>query len=61
MRIRNDKGEVIGTVTGTLSLHSDNLRLRGVWEDAWQKIKESDPDSEAKIQAFLEKNGYHIE
>jgi hypothetical protein len=61
MRIGNERGEAIGTVTGTLSLHSDDPGLRSVWEDAWQKIKESDPDSEAKIQAFLEKHGYHVE
>jgi Fe-S-cluster containining protein len=61
MRVSNEKREVIGTVTGTLSLHSDDPGLRSVWEGVWQKIKESDPDSEAKIQAFLEEHGYHVE
>ena len=60
MRIFNGMGGVIGTVTGTLSLHSDDPGLRSVWEEAWQKIRESDPDSEAKIQVFLEDHGYRV-
>jgi len=61
MRIFNEHEVLIGTVTGTLSLHSGDPGLRGVWEEAWQKIKESDPDSETRIQVFLEKRGYRIE
>ena len=60
MRIFNEKGEIIGTVTGDLSLHSEDPRLRNIWEEAWQKIPGTDPDSEVRIQVFLEDQGYRI-
>jgi len=61
MRIFNEKGIQIGTVTGTFSLHSDDPWLRSVWEEACQKIPESHPDSETRVQVFLEEHGYRVE
>ena len=61
MRIFNEKGVDIGTVRGTFSLHSDDPVLRSVWEEACQKIPESDPDSEIRVQVYLEEHGYRVE
>jgi Fe-S-cluster containining protein len=60
MRILNKTGMVIGTVTGTLSLHTDDPGLRSIWEGVWKKVRESDVDAEARIQVFFEDHGYHV-
>ena len=61
MRIYNSSGVLLGTVRGTLSLHSDDPGLRNTWEKAMMNIGDSDPDSEFRIQAFLEGQGYRID
>lgn len=60
MRIFDEKGAFVGRVTGTLSLHSEDVTLWQVWEAGWKEIPESDPDSEARIQVFLELHGYMV-
>jgi hypothetical protein len=61
MRIFNEKGIHIGTVTGTFSLHSDDPGLRSIWEEACQKIPESHPDHESRVRFFLEDHGYRVD
>lgn len=61
MRIWNTSGVLIGTVRGTLSLHSEDPGLRTTWEKAILCFGDSDPDSEFRIQAFLEEQGYYID
>jgi hypothetical protein len=61
MRIFNENGVIIGTVNGNFSLHSDDPGLRNIWEQACQKIPESDPDSESRVQGFLKDHGYRVE
>jgi Fe-S-cluster containining protein len=60
MRIFNETGEVLGTVTGNLSLHSDDPGLRSIWDEEYQKIRESNPGTEGRIQVFLEDRGYRV-
>ena len=61
MRIRDPSGSLVGTVTGTLSLHSDDAGLRAVWEAAQKYRPADDGEAEGWLQRHLEKNGYRVE
>jgi Fe-S-cluster containining protein len=61
MRIFNENGVNTGIVTGNFSLHSDDPGLRSTWEEACQKIPESNRDSESRVKIFLENHGYRVE
>lgn len=61
MKVSDASGTIVGTVTGTLALHSDNPALRRVWEEAQKRIPESLPDAEQRLQNYLEENGYRVE
>jgi hypothetical protein len=61
MRILDPQGNLIGTVTGTLSLHSDDPTLREVWEEAERRISNLTEDAEKWLQKYLEDKGYHVE
>jgi len=61
MRIFNSRGDRIGTVTGNLSLHSNNPGLRSAWEEAERKISYRSDDAEILLQKYLEDKGYHVE
>jgi len=61
MRISDPRGVLIGKVTGTLALHSDNQELREIWEAALQEIPEWSVDIEDRLQKTLESNGYRVE
>lgn len=61
MRIFDPSGVLVGKVTGTLALHSDNQDLRGIWEAALREIPEWSGDIEARLQKVLERHGYRVE
>ncbi|MDD1696782.1 MAG: hypothetical protein LUQ36_00290 [Methanoregula sp.] len=61
MRIFDSHGNLIGTVTGNLSLHSDDPLLRGVWEEAERGISHLPVDAEIWLQKYLEDKGYRVE
>jgi len=61
MRISGPAGESLGTVTGTLNLHSDDPVLRAVWEQAEKMFPESHPDVEECRRTFLTGHGYRVE
>ena len=61
MRIFDSHGNQIGTVTGNLSLHSDDPLLRGVWEEAERGISHLSVDAEIWLQKYLEDKGYRVE
>jgi Fe-S-cluster containining protein len=61
MRILDRNGVTVGTVTGTLALHSDNQEVRGIWEPALREIPEWSGDIEARLQEVLEAHGYRVE
>jgi hypothetical protein len=61
MRIFDSHGNLIGTVTGNLSLHSDDPLLRGVWEEAERGISHLSVDAEIWLQKYLEDKGYRVE
>jgi CBS domain-containing protein len=61
MKIFNANGDIIGTVTGTLALHSDNADLRAIWEESERVLQRSPHDMEAELAKLLEGRGYRVE
>ena len=61
MRIFDSRGNLIGTVTGNLSLHSNDPELRGVWEAAERRVSNLTEDAEIWLQKYLESKGYRVE
>jgi len=61
MHILDNSGCQVGTVTGTLSLHSDDTGLRAVWETAQKLRPGDDKEAEEWLPRYLEKNGYRVE
>jgi len=61
MRIFNSHGNLTGTVTGNLSLHSNDAVLRGLWEAEKRRISQLSGDEEIWLQKYLEENGFRVE
>jgi hypothetical protein len=61
MRVSDSGGRPIGTVRGTLDLHSDEPKLRAVWEEIVRKRPKDDADAEPWIAAFLREKGYQVD
>jgi Fe-S-cluster containining protein len=61
MRVQDPQGVLLGTVRGTLGLHTDDPGLRGVWEEIERYRPKADEDAEPWIAAFLVKKGYRVE
>jgi len=61
MRVFDSRGELAGTVTGNLSLHSDDRELRICWEAAERQISHLDADAETRFCRALERCGYRVE
>jgi hypothetical protein len=61
MQVSDTAGCLLGTVRGTLDLHSDDPGLREVWEECRRKRPASDEEAEPWIAAFLKKKGYKVE
>ncbi|MGB8219801.1 MAG: hypothetical protein WCE46_05400 [Methanoregula sp.] len=60
MRVSDPGGNPVGTVTGTLNLHSEDPRLRAVWEAAEKTIPESLSDFEERRKQYLTGQGYQV-
>jgi Fe-S-cluster containining protein len=61
MRVYEASGAFLGTVTGTLALHSEDPGLRLVWEEAKKCIPESVTDAEERLGKYLLAKGYRVE
>jgi Fe-S-cluster containining protein len=61
MRIFDSHGDLKGTVTGTLSLHSDDPLLRSAWETAERALSSEGLNREEQLQQYLEALGYLVE
>ena len=61
MQIFDGKGALVGRVTGTLALHSDDRALRDVWDAALARVEEGSPDVEECLGGILEAHGYRVE
>jgi hypothetical protein len=61
MRVSDARGLLLGTVRGTLDLHSDDPGLRAVWEEIMRKRPKDDTEAERWIAAFLKASGYRVD
>jgi len=61
MRVLDRHGMLLGTVMGTLGLHTDDPALRAVWDGVERKRPKSDADAEPWIVTFLTGKGYQVE
>ncbi len=61
MRVTDPSGKPVGTVTGTLALHSDNPALRKIWEVVERLRPGPDADAERWIAVFLQERGYRVD
>lgn len=60
MNVHDSSGRMLGQVTGTLALHSDDPELRKVWEEVEHKRPKADDNAEPWIAAFLTEKGYRV-
>lgn len=61
MKLLDTRGNILGTVRGTLDLHSDDPDLRAAWDDMRKKRPESDDEAEAWIARYFRELGYRVE
>jgi len=61
MRVFDSHGNLTGTVTGNLSLHSNDAVLRGLWEAEERRISQISGEAEIWLQKYLEENGFRVE
>lgn len=61
MHVSDSSGNTLGTVTGTLALHSDDPRLRELWEVAERLRPKDDKTAEQWLCRYLESRGYRVE
>lgn len=61
MKVSDASGTFLGTVTGTLALHSDDPDLRQMWDEAKKCIPESLPDYEERLGSYFVEKGYRVE
>lgn len=60
MQIFDTYGTLLGHVTGTLALHTEDPELRKTWDEAERKRPKSDDDAERWIAEFLSEKGYRV-
>jgi hypothetical protein len=61
MRVSDARGLLLGTVRGTLDLHSADPGLRAEWEEVVRGRPRSDAEAEPWIVAYLKEKGYRVE
>jgi hypothetical protein len=61
MRVSDVRGLLLGTVRGTLDLHSDDPGLRAVWEEVVRRRPKDDGKAEPWIAVFLQERGYRVD
>lgn len=60
-RVYSRERKFLGTVTGTLALHTEDKELQSAWERGVRVIPWDSPDVEDRIAAYLVENGYILE
>jgi hypothetical protein len=60
-RVYSREKQFLGTVTGTLALHTEDKELLSAWERGDRVIPWDSPDVEDCIAAYLVENGYILE
>jgi len=59
-RILAPDGRQIGTITGTLNLHTEDPNLLQIWEEHERTIFHTEPETEEQIARFFESRGYRM-
>lgn len=60
MQVFSQGGEKIGKVTGTLALMTDDLNLRGIWEEGEREAYKTSTNPEMWMEQYLNKRGYSV-
>ena len=60
MRVFDHGGNPVGTVTGTLALHSDDPALRAIWESVIGGAREWSGDLEERLEKAFRDRGYRV-
>jgi Fe-S-cluster containining protein len=60
MEVSDADGTLLGTVRGTLALHSEDRKLRACWDEIERKRPQDDAEAELWIVAFLTGRGYRV-
>ena len=60
MSVYDLKGVLLGTVRGTLDLHTDDPGLRAIWEEVERKRPKADEEAEPWMAMFLQEKGYRV-
>lgn len=58
LRILSEDGTIIGKVTGSLALHTDDSGLKAAWTGIERMISQNPEEAERQIRPFLEERGY---
>jgi Fe-S-cluster containining protein len=61
MRVLDQQGVVLGTVRGTLGLHTEDQTLRAIGEEIERRRPKPDDEAEQWIATFLKEKGYTVE
>jgi hypothetical protein len=60
MQISDQSGKLLGYVTGTLNLHTEDRELRAAWEEMKLRRPKEDAEAEPWIAETLAKRGYRV-
>jgi hypothetical protein len=60
MRIDAPSGEEIGYITGMLALHSEDDKLRMIWDELITRMNPVDRENEDLMRIGLEQAGYRV-
>ncbi|MDD1718847.1 MAG: hypothetical protein LUQ25_02190 [Methanoregulaceae archaeon] len=60
MRIITPEGDIVGRVTGTLALHTEDPGLRRIWESVISSIPSDAPGAEDRIAGIIRESGYLV-
>jgi len=61
LKIFSPDGEYLGKITGNISLHTGDARLKNIWESADREIPWKSPGVEDWIATFFRDMGYIVE
>ncbi len=61
MRVSDTSGRLLGTVRGTLDLHTEDPQLRMIWDEVVRGRPKDDREAEPWIAAFLRDKGFRVD
>ncbi len=61
LRVSDAQGQLLGTVRGTLDLHSEDPGLCAIWDEVVRRRPKAEGEAEVWIAAFLQEKGYRVD